>query len=453
LVDLAYTGHYGNVATAQRQPFSGIVVHVTGKPDLHSELDFMHNPATSDGGYLGYHFLVDRDGRVYQTAPFDARTNHILADRDRTYRNDNALGVAFVTGGSGPNHSPLPPTPAQLQAGKALVDNLRTQFNIPVNRVVGHGEIQTDRGDASNLNSDGGAEGKDFLNFYRGTGASSAAPVLASAVNAQPARPGQAQAANPSSPIYDGLIARGFSPAQAYALMGNMKQESNFSPGADNPGEGAHGLIQWRQDRRTNLQNFAAAQGTPVDDLNTQLDFLKHEMTQGSEAKSAAPFLASTDLAGANAALHGYIRYGDNTEPVRLANAQAFASGKDVPSGGGGGSGNAALVDTAQAPDDWQKILGAEAPPEIPSLASAFDGSVAQGYGGARGAAFTAQDTPLPPVAMPDVAASYAPEELSARYDETKPARRTMAPLSDLFTLKTIGQPASKATPMMKSIG
>ena len=73
-----------------------------------------------------------------------------------------------------------------------------------------------------------------------------------------PARPGTPQAANPSNPIYEGLVARGYSPVQAYALMGNMQQESNFSPGANNQKEGAYGLLQWRQDRRANLESFAA---------------------------------------------------------------------------------------------------------------------------------------------------------------------------------------------------
>ena len=66
------------------------------------------------------------------------------------------------------------------------------------------------------------------------------------------------QPSNSSNPIYSGLIARGFSAPQAYALMGNMQQESNFNPSAFNEKEGALGLLQWRQDRRANLQSFAA---------------------------------------------------------------------------------------------------------------------------------------------------------------------------------------------------
>ena len=91
----------------------------------------------------------------------------------------------------------------------------------------------------------------------------------------------QAGPSNSSNPVYSGLIARGFSAPQAYALMGNMQQESNFNPSAFNEKEGALGLLQWRQDRRANLQSFAASQGKSVNDLNTQLDFIKYETTKG----------------------------------------------------------------------------------------------------------------------------------------------------------------------------
>jgi hypothetical protein len=258
------------------------------------------------------------------------------------------------------------------------------------------------------------------------------------------ARPGQEQAANPSNPIYDGLIARGFSPAQAYALMGNMKQESEFSPGANNPKEGAYGLIQWRLERRADLENFAASQGRPANDLNTQLDFIKYEMTKGKEARNAAPFLAATDLSSANRALKGYIRYGDNTEGTRLANAQAYASGK-VPLGDlktGGTAGGAA--GSAPPTDDWASLLGAESPP---ALADVFGGAVGESgppnaFAGGAGVE-DGIDNNLPQVDLAYAPASTPPEELGARYQQHKEARK-LTPLGSLFTLKTIGQPPQK---------
>lgn len=104
-----------------------------------------------------------------------------------------------------------------------------------------------------------------------------------------------------------------------------MQQESSFNPTSLNKSEGAYGLMQWREDRRQALEDFARSRGTAAADPYTQLDFIGHEM-QGSEARNAAPFLAAQDLPTANTALRQYIRYGSDTEQSRLNNAKAFYS-------------------------------------------------------------------------------------------------------------------------------
>src|SRR5262245_156233 len=129
-----------------------------------------------------------------------------------------------------------------------------------------------------------------------------------------------------SRAAFDYLQQSGYSPAQAAALVGNMRQESSFNPNSLNVPEGAFGLIQWRQGRRTNLENFARERGTSADDPYTQLDFIGPEM-RGAQAKKAAPFLAATDVPSANAALRRYIRYGDDSEGTRLGYASEAGGG------------------------------------------------------------------------------------------------------------------------------
>ena len=159
-------GDYGRQATADKQPFSGIVIHVTGKPDLQSELTYNRTPDAGRGGaYYGYHYIVDRDGKVYQTAPEDVRTNHIMGNKEHGLSNENAIGVAFV-GGAPAGKNPLPMTPEQMAAGKALVDQLKAKYNIDPSKIVGHGELDPSR--IKGLNPDGGAEGAEFLTAYRG---------------------------------------------------------------------------------------------------------------------------------------------------------------------------------------------------------------------------------------------------------------------------------------------
>lgn len=124
--------------------------------------------------------------------------------------------------------------------------------------------------------------------------------------------------------IYDGLIARGFGPVQAAVLTGNIEQESGFDPTAWNAKEGAGGLLQWRMDRLSGLQDYAAQSKRDPADVDTQLDWLVTEMTGPKEGRNAAAFLAATDPQAANDALHAYIRYAPASKQQRLGNAMAY---------------------------------------------------------------------------------------------------------------------------------
>lgn len=120
-------------------------------------------------------------------------------------------------------------------------------------------------------------------------------------------------------------MARGYSPHQAAALAGHMLQESGGNSAAVNPREGANGLMQWRGDRWQGLQDFAKGQGKSPTDPDVQLDFVGKELN-GAEKKAGSAFLAAPDVASASAALKPFIRYGDNSDAVRLGNAQGLFS-------------------------------------------------------------------------------------------------------------------------------
>ena len=228
-------GDYGRQATADKQPFSGIVIHVTGKPDLQSELTYNRTPDAGRGNaYYGYHYIVDRDGKVYQTAPDDVRTNHIMGNKEHGLSNENAIGVAFV-GGAPAGKNPLPMTPEQMAAGKALVDQLKAKYNIDPSKIVGHGELDPSR--IKGLNPDGGAEGAEFLTAYRGAPAAAPAaaaptpnpdapapqaqPVAAVAPPGSPPTPGSGQ--NPSA----GFVGPG---SDKYTLVKGMTTGTGRNP-------------------------------------------------------------------------------------------------------------------------------------------------------------------------------------------------------------------------------
>ena len=65
--------------------------------------------------------------------------------------------------------------------------------------------------------------------------------------------------------------------AGAMAMINNMGAESAFNPTAKNVSSGAFGLCQWL-DRKQKLVNFANEHNLDVNDIDTQLLFMDHEL-------------------------------------------------------------------------------------------------------------------------------------------------------------------------------
>lgn len=133
--------------------------------------------------------------------------------------------------------------------------------------------------------------------------------------------------------VYNFLIGKGLSQVAAYGIMGNIAEESSFSPTALNSKEGAIGLVQWEGGRRTALQSFAKAAGTSETDLNTQLNFMWHELNT-TESSSLAAIKGAKTVADAAAIWdQSYERSAGTTRTARVNYAQQFASGANVPMG------------------------------------------------------------------------------------------------------------------------
>lgn len=78
--------------------------------------------------------------------------------------------------------------------------------------------------------------------------------------------------------IYQQLLAKGYSPAGAAAILGNLEIESGFNPHSTGDGGTAHGIAQWRGDRWTNLKAFAKKSGRSEWDVGAEVDFLVKEL-------------------------------------------------------------------------------------------------------------------------------------------------------------------------------
>lgn len=123
-----------------------------------------------------------------------------------------------------------------------------------------------------------------------GSGATTSAPVTA-APAVTSATPATAMPAGADA-IRTGLIQRGIPEPVADGFLMNFKDESGLNPSINEakplvPGSrGGFGLAQWTGPRRVALEQFAHQSGRPVDDVNTQLDFLVSEL-KGPEAAAA----------------------------------------------------------------------------------------------------------------------------------------------------------------------
>lgn len=119
---------------------------------------------------------------------------------------------------------------------------------------------------------------------------------------------------------FDYFVSEGYTPAQAAGIVGNLVRESNLNPNAINPNDAGYGrdsigLAQWNRERLTNLQGFAATQGTNYRDFDTQLKFINHELrgsgaNGGGSERSAYNRLVQTNTPGASAvAFTSYERF------------------------------------------------------------------------------------------------------------------------------------------------
>ena len=103
--------------------------------------------------------------------------------------------------------------------------------------------------------------------------------------------------------VYSFFLGKGLGAAQIAGLMGNIKAESSFNPGAVNSSSGASGLFQWLGGRLQGLKDFAVSNGTEWTDIQTQLEYAwkeiegdgwngkeaqKHEFMQTGSAYEAA---------------------------------------------------------------------------------------------------------------------------------------------------------------------
>lgn len=131
--------------------------------------------------------------------------------------------------------------------------------------------------------------------------------------------------------IISGLVARGIPAPAALGIVSRMRAESNLNPGINEiapvvPGSrGGYGLNQWTGPRRKQFEAFAAAQGKPVDDLDTQLDFTVWELQNTEKAAGDAVLAAQSPEEAARLYMEKYLRPGIPHRDMSVGGTNALA--------------------------------------------------------------------------------------------------------------------------------
>lgn len=123
---------FGPMAPLAAECVQYIAYHTAGTPDGNdTSAGSIHAYHRSKGwAGIGYHFVIRTNGDIEIGRPLTAVGAHVKG------LNDCSLGIAF----SG-NGDIYPLTPAQVDAGVRLGVVLMVRYGVPVERVIGHREV------------------------------------------------------------------------------------------------------------------------------------------------------------------------------------------------------------------------------------------------------------------------------------------------------------------------
>ena len=139
---------------------------------------------------------------------------------------------------------------------------------------------------------------------------------------------------------------KGLPDLQAAAIVGNLQRESGLDPQAYNPGEGAHGIAQWRGQRWSSALAYAQQTGRNVYSLDLQLDFVWRELQSVPDFGFAQLLQATTVEDAVVAFQDNFERCGECVTSDRIAFARLalFGCERVTPPARGGGIGSLAAL-------------------------------------------------------------------------------------------------------------
>jgi len=126
---------------ARRAPPDMIVLHYTGMQTGEAAIARLRDPDAK----VSAHYVVEEDGRVFHLVPEERRAWHAGRSFWKGELDCNAvsIGVEIVNPGHEFGYRPFPDV--QVEAVTALLHDIRTRWEVPDARIIGHSDIAPDR--------------------------------------------------------------------------------------------------------------------------------------------------------------------------------------------------------------------------------------------------------------------------------------------------------------------
>lgn len=132
-----------NRTSARNSGIDMIVLHSTETPSLSVTANCFIAEKERN---VSAHYVVDRDGKIYQFVPENRAAHHagkakwrLVTGQEVTDINSRSIGIEFQRG-PGQTY-----TPAQIKAGLELTKSISQRYNIPPQHVVAHSDVAPSR--------------------------------------------------------------------------------------------------------------------------------------------------------------------------------------------------------------------------------------------------------------------------------------------------------------------
>ncbi|HET9818685.1 MAG TPA: N-acetylmuramoyl-L-alanine amidase [Rhodanobacteraceae bacterium] len=116
-----------------------IVLHFTDQDSVAQSLDTLRT--ANSGGPVSAHYLIGRDGRIYQLVSDTMRAWHAGGGRWGTITDVNSASIGIELDNNG--HVPFPP--AQIASLVRLLTDLTRRWGIPRAQIIGHEDMAPSR--------------------------------------------------------------------------------------------------------------------------------------------------------------------------------------------------------------------------------------------------------------------------------------------------------------------